>query len=179
MSDGDNATPGHRGGSVGDNTNQRLTRRPRPPIAAAPWERGGVRQATPHRPDWKGGHHSDGISVAELIAKLAGDAGNGRRGTHYGVDDHEPTHQSAHESATDLIPIVTPAATPALTVPGRAQDEALSRGADNAPTGASSTRAVGRPPRGRALVGHRARADRRGVAVERLEEQPAQRGLGG
>ena len=44
MSDGDNATPGHRGGSVGDNTNQRLTRRPRPPIAAAPWERGGVGQ---------------------------------------------------------------------------------------------------------------------------------------
>ena len=139
MSDGDNATPGHRGGSVGDNTNQRLTRRPRPPIAAAPWERGGVREATPHRPDWKGGHHSDGISVAELIAKMAGDADNGRRGTHYRVDDHEPAHQSAHESAyedaaTDLIPIVTGPDTPDLDVARRRRAEALLRGENNGQT---------------------------------------------
>src|ERR1700731_2363483 len=125
MSDGDNATPGHRGGSVGDNTNQRLTRRPRPPIAAAPWERGGGRQAIPHRPDSEGGHHTDGISVAELIAKMAGDAGNGRRGTHYEVDDHEPAHESAYEdAATDLIPIVTGPDTPDLDV-ARRRAEAL------------------------------------------------------
>ena len=61
MGDGDNATPGHRSGSVGDNGNQWLTRRPRPSLSAAPWERS---------PDAKGGHHTDGISVAELIAKM-------------------------------------------------------------------------------------------------------------
>ena len=143
MSDGDNATPGHRGGSVGDNTNQRLTRRPRPSIAAAPWERGGGREAILHRPDSEGGHHTDGISVAELIAKMAGDAGNGRRGTHYRVDDHEPAHQSAHESAhesayedaaTDLIPIVTGPDTPDLDVARRRRAEALLRGENNGQT---------------------------------------------
>ena len=108
MSDGDNATPGHRGGSVGDNTNQRLTRRPRPPIAAAPWERAGGRQAIPHRPDSEGGHHTDGISVAELIAKMAGDAGNGRRGTHYGVDDHEPAHVVDHDRGQARFPALPP-----------------------------------------------------------------------
>ena len=135
MSDGDDATPGHRGGSVGDNTNQRLTRRPRPPIAAAPWERGGVRQAIPHRPDSEGGHHTDGISVAELIAKMAGDAGNGRGGMHYGVDDHEPAHESAYEdAATDLIPVVTGPDTPDLDAARRRKAEALLRGENNGQT---------------------------------------------
>src|SRR6516225_6512198 len=95
MSDGDNATPGLRG-SAGERTNQRLTRRPRPSVGAAPWERGGVFESRPNHCDSERGHHSAGISVAELIAKMGADASNGRHRSHHKVDDaptaalHEP-----------------------------------------------------------------------------------------
>jgi LCP family protein required for cell wall assembly len=138
MSDGDNATPGHGGGSVGDNTNQWLTRRPRPPMGAAPWERGGVWKSRPDHPDSEGGHHADGISVAELIAKVGGAAGNGRRRTHYRVDDHEPAAQphepAAPDAATDRIPIVNPPDTPDLAGARRRKAEALLRGENDGQT---------------------------------------------
>jgi LCP family protein required for cell wall assembly len=74
MSDGDNATPGARdprGSSALDGSNQWLTRTPRPSPGAAPWERHG-RPENDH-PTNGSGHHTDGVTVADLIAKLNGD----------------------------------------------------------------------------------------------------------
>ncbi|AEV73160.1 cell envelope-related function transcriptional attenuator common domain protein [Mycolicibacterium rhodesiae NBB3] len=78
MSDGDNATPGRHGqdgSSAPDgpsDTNKWRTRSARPAPGAAPWERAGVSDddASPASPP---GNHTDGISVADLIAKLHGD----------------------------------------------------------------------------------------------------------
>ena len=74
MSDGDNATPGlpgagpsHTGGD-----NQWLTRSPRPSPGAAPWERNGSSDpGTPSSPP-QTGNHTDGVTVADLIAKVHG-----------------------------------------------------------------------------------------------------------
>src|SRR5690242_16090754 len=73
MSDGDNATRGPRdprGSSASDASNQWLTRSPRPSPGAAPWERRGK---SDERPSSGEGHHTDGVTVADLIAKLNGD----------------------------------------------------------------------------------------------------------
>jgi LCP family protein required for cell wall assembly len=73
MSDGGNATPGRRRPGPPDEDNQWVTRsqRPTPPPSAAPWERlidaGGSAAHVPPTRD-----HSEEISVAELIAKVAG-----------------------------------------------------------------------------------------------------------
>ncbi|MDT5195779.1 MAG: hypothetical protein QOH20_2533 [Mycobacterium sp.] len=85
MSDGDNATPGRPdssgpGGPGSDN--QWLTRSPRPTPGAAPWERSRVSnipdEPDGQAPDLQGrddstpAHHSDGVTVADLIAKVSG-----------------------------------------------------------------------------------------------------------
>jgi LCP family protein required for cell wall assembly len=73
MSDGDSATPGLRGPSgpsTPDGQNQWLTRSPRPSLGSAPWER----HALPDPEDSDaGGNHTDGVTVADLIAKVSGD----------------------------------------------------------------------------------------------------------
>jgi LCP family protein required for cell wall assembly len=83
MSDGDNATPGRPGssrpGGPGDD-NQWLTRSPRPMPGAAPWERSRVpidpdeAEASDHqhRDEPPPTHHADGVTVADLIAKVSG-----------------------------------------------------------------------------------------------------------
>lgn len=78
MSDGDNATAGRdgqRGSSAPDGAhdNQWLTRTPRPSMGAAPWERSGRHDATEAESAGPSGHHTDGVTVADLIAKLNGD----------------------------------------------------------------------------------------------------------
>ncbi|WP_229478091.1 LCP family protein [Mycolicibacterium mageritense] len=83
MSDGDNATPGRRRHRApeDESDNQWLTRSPQPLPGAAPWERldhldnldyGYPEQpaATPEQPS---GNHTDGVTVADLIAKMSGD----------------------------------------------------------------------------------------------------------
>lgn len=78
MSDGDNATPGRR--PPGDDDHW-LTRSPRPIPGAAPWERRELPRDVP-RPraekradkDAPTGNHADGITVADLIAKVSGTA---------------------------------------------------------------------------------------------------------
>ncbi|KUI11530.1 transcriptional regulator [Mycobacterium sp. GA-1285] len=75
MSDGDNATPGPPDPTDGDN--RWLTRSQRPAPGAAPWERANI----PRRQDPSAeaaetestGNHTDGVTVADLIAKLSGD----------------------------------------------------------------------------------------------------------
>ncbi len=75
MSDGDNATPGLPGppgppDAGGDN--QWLTRSPRPSLGAAPWERSGNSDSSDVEQAEQTGSHTDGVTVADLIAKVHG-----------------------------------------------------------------------------------------------------------
>ena len=82
MSDGDNATPGLPGrpgppDGVGDN--QWLTRSPRRSPGAAPWERSGSSESEDSGSEdiekaGQTGNHTDGVTVADLIAKVHGDS---------------------------------------------------------------------------------------------------------
>lgn len=73
MSDGDNATPGRRHRSPEEQSdNQWLTRSPRPLPGAAPWERQDRLLPDDSPPDEPTGSHTDGVTVADLIAKVAG-----------------------------------------------------------------------------------------------------------
>jgi LCP family protein required for cell wall assembly len=70
MSDGENATPGRPRASDLNGAPQWLTRSPRPSRAAAPWERNaGVDPNADAAPT---GNHTDGVAVADLIAKITG-----------------------------------------------------------------------------------------------------------
>jgi LCP family protein required for cell wall assembly len=91
MSDGDNAGPGHARGSDGYGTNPWLTRKPPPPHSAAPWERSRN----------SGGNHTDGVSVADLIAKVSGNGAPVRRRA--AVSD-EPFVRRANHHRTDDAP---------------------------------------------------------------------------
>lgn len=73
MSDGDNATPGRRRRLPDDQSdNQWITRSPQPLPGAAPWERQDQPSPDDSAPDEPTGSHSDGVTVADLIAKIAG-----------------------------------------------------------------------------------------------------------
>jgi LCP family protein required for cell wall assembly len=77
MSDGDNATPGRRrasdaNGADQGGANQWLTRSPLPPRAAAPWERGTGAEPEDDDLGEATGSHADGVTVADLIAKITG-----------------------------------------------------------------------------------------------------------
>jgi LCP family protein required for cell wall assembly len=78
MSDGDNATPGPPrlpGQSDDGGDNQWLTRSPRPSPGAAPWERSGTSEPeNVEKSRQTGNHHTDGVTVADLIAKVHGDS---------------------------------------------------------------------------------------------------------
>jgi LCP family protein required for cell wall assembly len=77
MSDGENATPGLPGRHGPPDTggdNQWLTRSPRPSPGAAPWERSGNSDSEDVEKGAQTGSHTDGVTVADLIAKLHGAA---------------------------------------------------------------------------------------------------------
>jgi LCP family protein required for cell wall assembly len=74
MSDGDNATPGRPRASDSNGDNQWLTRSPRPPRAAAPWERHSAPEPQESGTPAPTGSHTDGVTVADLIAKVTGSA---------------------------------------------------------------------------------------------------------
>ncbi|GAY14330.1 LCP family protein [Mycobacterium sp. shizuoka-1] len=68
MSDGGNATPGqHR---VPDDGEQ-VSRAPRPAAGAAPWERAPAAHRAPEA-STPSGNHTQGVTVADLIAKISG-----------------------------------------------------------------------------------------------------------
>lgn len=72
MSDGDNATPGLPDAG---RDKQWLTRSPRPSLGAAPWERTGSSESVEMKPEQEHtGNHTDGVTVADLIAKVHGAA---------------------------------------------------------------------------------------------------------
>jgi LCP family protein required for cell wall assembly len=77
MSDGDNATPGLPGRPGPPDTggdNKWLTRSPRPSPGAAPWERTGNSDSGDVEKGAQTGSHTDGVTVADLIAKVHGAA---------------------------------------------------------------------------------------------------------
>ncbi len=82
MSDGDSAAPGRRPPGTDESdpgiptraTSDWLTRSRRPTPGAAPWERLGISAGIPSdEPDAPSeGNHTDGVTVADLIAKVSG-----------------------------------------------------------------------------------------------------------
>ncbi len=74
MSDGDNATPGRPRASDSNGDHQWLTRSPRPPRAAAPWERHAPAEPEDTESSAATGSHTEGVTVADLIAKVTGSA---------------------------------------------------------------------------------------------------------
>ena len=77
MSDGDNATPGRPRASDSNGANEWLTRSPRPPRAAAPWERQPAAEPEDTDTSPPTGSHTDGVTVADLIAKITGSVADG------------------------------------------------------------------------------------------------------
>ena len=73
MSDGDNATPGRPRASDSNGANQWLSRSPLPPRSPAPWERkpSGAPEADDDTSS-QTNSHTDGVTVADLIAKVTG-----------------------------------------------------------------------------------------------------------
>ncbi len=102
MSDGDSATPDLPERASGED-NQWLTRSARSAPGATPWER--AQTSVP--PDTAGGNHTDGVTVADLIAKLAADQPTGTGGKRRRADpqDDEPAPESAAE-ITDPVDAV-------------------------------------------------------------------------
>ncbi len=80
MSDGDNATPGRHGRDGSSSPHSPSdpyhwnTSSSRPSPGAAPWERPGVADDDAAAASPASGNHTDGITVADLIAKLNGDS---------------------------------------------------------------------------------------------------------
>src|SRR4029079_10194720 len=74
MSDGDNATPGRPGASDSNGANQWLSRSPLPPRAPAPWERTPAGEPETDDSSSQANSHTDGVTVADLIAKVTGAA---------------------------------------------------------------------------------------------------------
>ncbi|MBU9763255.1 LytR family transcriptional regulator [Mycobacterium sp. TNTM28] len=84
MSDADNATPGaapgrRRRSSADHSDNQWITRSARPLPGAAPWERQDHPLPDDLAADEPSGSHTDGVTVADLIAKVAGTGFTPRR----------------------------------------------------------------------------------------------------
>jgi LCP family protein required for cell wall assembly len=112
MSDGDNAAPGRRppeqsddADSGGKPINDWLTRSPRPTPGAAPWER----RRTPSSSE---GNHTDGVTVADLIAKITGTPLEEKRDEpppeEFGARDTDTDTDTDSDTDTQVIP-VTPA----------------------------------------------------------------------
>ncbi len=114
MSDGDNATPGfpHPSDGLGQRTgdhddSQWLTRSARPSPAAAPWERATRASTDPEADRASGGdeptgNHTDGVTVADLIARLTGGGATPRPRRRRADDDAEPPAERTDSENTEV-----------------------------------------------------------------------------
>lgn len=112
MSDGGNATPGqHRASDEGER--EREARAPRSAAGAAPWER--AQRGAPHRaPDTAApsGNHSEGVTVADLIAKISGSLSPVEPMRHRAGLEPEPEPEPQDDDLVDLtipIPVISAA----------------------------------------------------------------------
>ncbi|MDH6198827.1 LCP family protein required for cell wall assembly [Mycobacterium frederiksbergense] len=95
MSDGDNATPGRRHRYLEDQSdNQWITRSPQPLPGAAPWERQDRPLPDDPNTDEPTGSHADGVTVADLIAKIAG---TGFTPNRHRLDSDDAEPESAYQ----------------------------------------------------------------------------------
>ena len=105
MSDGDNATPGRPRPSDPGGDNHWLTRTPRPSLGAAPWERGPSSESEDSAGAKPTGNHTDGVTVAELIAKVTGAESSTVPARHRAEPEPEP--EAADDQDTEVIPVVS------------------------------------------------------------------------
>lgn len=108
MSDGDNATPGRPDHARGDN--DWLTRSERPAPGAAPWERAATPDtSTPRTNTQDTGNHTDGVTVADLIAKLADENPNSTgRSRRRAIEESDGSAGVAPESDAEITDPVAP-----------------------------------------------------------------------
>ncbi|MDX1890104.1 LCP family protein [Mycolicibacterium sp. 050158] len=160
MSDGDNAAPGRRSPGTPDDDsesspdgtstpdNHWLTRSSRPALGAAPWERARASTDVPVSGPAPGdqpaptadedaseaptGNHTDGVTVADLIAKIAGSSGELPR----------RREKPAPEPDTEVIPVVPAHASELPVLTGLSKELALPErvGADPEPVPAAPRR---------------------------------------
>lgn len=110
MSDGDDATPGRRSG-VGSNDDGDRQLMTMPPSGAAPWERWSspshdapltaVRRPAPSR---RRSHADGGVSVADLIAKVGGDAPPAVPSRHHAAQGPDEAYEAETTAEPDLWP---------------------------------------------------------------------------
>jgi LCP family protein required for cell wall assembly len=154
MSDGDNATPGPPGRSGppdGTGDNHWLTRSPRPSLGAAPWERRSNSDSEEIEKPAQTGNHTDGVTVADLIAKVHGVASVPAelKRTHREPEPEAPRTEiiapvqvDSDDPATEVIPVV---AGYASEVP----DLAAQRRRDRVQPSHVGTRRSAEPPKSR------------------------------
>ncbi|WP_328361030.1 LCP family protein [Mycobacterium sp. NBC_00419] len=109
MSDGDNATPGQHRGSEPEG-NERITRTPRPAQSRTPWERAAASHRAPEAPKTgpaPSGNHTEGVPVADLIAKVAGASAPGGPARRRAEQPAGPPDNSADR--TEPIPVLAAA----------------------------------------------------------------------
>jgi hypothetical protein len=193
MSDGDNATPGlpSAGPSHARGDNQWLTRSPQPSPGAAPWERSGNSDSGEIEKAGQTGNHTDGVTVADLIAKLHGVASVPEELRRTRPEpEPEPESQAppteviaavyvdSDEPDTEVIP------SPCRLRPTGPRSRRRATG--YRPPASGPAVATGAEPRGAAKCSGRAAAtliavcagaDRWGLAMAIVEEQHAQQGL--
>ncbi len=121
MSDGDNATPGRRrasdaNGADQDGANEWLTRSPLPPRPAAPWERGSAGEPEENDPPPATNSHTDGVTVADLIAKVTG-ASSPDVPSRHAAPEPEPPRAATPPRATPPRAAPPKAATPPPPAP--------------------------------------------------------------
>ena len=102
MSDGDNATPGDPT-TAGPGDHYRVTRTPPHVSPAAPWERAATSARPAADPD-RSGSHTEGLSVADLIAKLGGTTPTVPPARHHSAA--EPAARDNSQDRTEPIPVV-------------------------------------------------------------------------
>lgn len=106
MSDGDNATPGHHRAPDGG-IDEWLTRKPQPAPRPAPWERTPATRDARPAPDRRGpvaepsGNHTDGVTVADLIAKVTGAEPDGGPTRHSADPAPQPVEDGANPQDFD------------------------------------------------------------------------------
>ena len=112
MSDGDNAAPGHRSPEPVDDpagdapANDWITRSSRSEPGAAPWERSPLHDPPPAIAE--SGNHTDGVTVADLIAKISG----------------KPPPRADRDPDTEVIPVVPAHASELPILTGRRREPA-------------------------------------------------------
>ncbi len=115
MGDGDNATPGAPD-SGSTELNKWLTRTPAPAPVAAPWERTTI--PADEADDTPTGNHTNGISVADLFARLTGDVPEVLQQV---ADGTAAPRRPAHGRPEDFDPPTIPAPS---AYPGQTPDPA-------------------------------------------------------